>query len=482
MNPRRLLHRLRHLARAVALRLRPRYVNDVLKRVLARWGLLDPYWHARAFVLSSIAFFTPRRIANSWRFARRLRADQLRRRREMRLTVAVDVSALWEPLTGIGWYLYRLLEALAPRDDLRLRLYGPDLVATPDLPPPVVPLPRGPAIEVVRYAVPHDLNVPYVRMVRFLRNRQARLIAADRNRLLFAPNYFLPPSFAAARGRLVATVHDLSFLRVPWTLRETTRRDLETHLKETVARAALVLTDAETVRRELIDSGLVPAARVRAVHLGPGSVGETAAGETSLPPGTPPRYALHVGTLEPRKNLPTLFAAWRLLRRRWPQAPPLVLCGRFGWKTERLSETIDAGRDEGWLHHFGYLEDPQVAALYRGAQLVVVASIYEGFGLPAVEAMRCGVPLLLSDIPVLREVAGEAAEYAPAGEPEAWAEKLHALLKDGARCRELAQRGRERGTRFTWRRTADETVAAWRQAAGHAPVATPQPAGAPAEA
>lgn len=445
------------------------------------------YFHVRLWVLA----LHPRRLAATVRWARAFAAERRRRRNEPRLTVAVDVSAFWEPLTGVGWYLYRLLEHLAERDDLCLRLYGLDFIDKQDMPPVVEP-PTGPAIEVMRHRVPEDLSVVHYYFADQLRHFQVRLIAADGNRVLFAPNYFLPPWFSRCEGRLVATVHDLSIERVPETMRETTRREQSRHLRDTLERAAWLLTDSETVREELIATGLADPERVTAVHLGPAirraGEGEPEAGapepgalpeagapeagtsEAGTPEaGIPGRYALHVGTLEPRKDLPTLFSAWRELRRRWRSAGEsdvsLVLCGGFGWKTEELRREMANGLEEGWIRHLGYVEDERVAALYRGATVAVLPSIYEGFGLPALEAMSAGVPLVCSDIPVFREVAGEAALYAPPRSPLPWADRLAEVLADGELRAELARRGRRQAARFDWRKTADETARVWRMAA-----------------
>ncbi len=438
--------------------LHPRRVRARLMRIAVALG----YNYVRLWVLG----LHPRRIVATLRWGAWLRGDVRRRRGEKRLTVAVDVSAFWEPLTGIGWYLYRLLEHLAERDDVRLRLYGPGFVDKQDVPPPVVELPRGPAIEEVRYRVPENLSFVHYYLAEKLRRVQARLIAADGNRVLFAPNYFLPPWFERCRGELVVTVHDLAFLKVPETLRESTRRDLETHLRRTVGRAARILTDSEAVRAELLASGLVEPWRTHAVPLGPGSVAAGTAAE--VPAGVPERYALHVGTIEPRKNLGMLLKAWRTLRSRGADPPTLVLCGRLGWKTEALERAFASAAAEGWLVHCGYLPDEQVAALYRGALVVVLPSIYEGFGLPAVEAMTAGAPVIMSDLPVLREVAGEAASYVPPEDAGAWADRLEEVLADGALRAELARRGRARSLRFDWRSTAERTVAVWRQAAAGA--------------
>ncbi|MEM7356689.1 MAG: glycosyltransferase family 1 protein, partial [Acidobacteriota bacterium] len=438
--------------------LHPRRLRERLMRLAVRLG----YNYVRLWVIG----LHPRRIAATIRWGRWLRGVLRQRREEKRLTVAVDVSALWEPLTGIGWYLYRLLQHLADRDDVRLRLYGPGFVDKGDVPPPVVELPSGIAIEEVRYTVPEGLSFVHYYLAEKLRRIQERLIAADGNQVLFAPNYFLPTWFDRCEGQLVVTIHDLSFRKVPETLRESTRLDLERHFQQTIGRAARVLTDSETVRGELLESGLVEASRTHAVPLGQGSV--AGATPTEPPLGAPRRYALHVGTVEPRKNLPTLLEAWRLLRSQDPAAPDLVLCGRLGWKTESLEEEIAAGEAEGWLVHYGYLPDEQVAALYRDALLVALPSIYEGFGLPAVEAMAAGAPLVCSDIPVLREVAGDAALYAPPDQPQAWAETVRELLGDASRLRTASVRGKERSRRFDWHHAAERTVEVWKEAA-HTP-------------
>jgi glycosyltransferase involved in cell wall biosynthesis len=207
-----------------------------------------------------------------------------------------------------------------------------------------------------------------------------------------------------------------------------------------------------------METGVSPD-RVRAIHHGTGLVGATAPGV--LPPRTPARYALHVGTVEPRKNVPTLLAAWRLLRARRADPPPLVLCGGFGWRAEEARREIAEAEQEGWAVHLGYVGAAELAALYAGAELVALPSFYEGFGLPAVEALRAGVPLVASDLPVLREVAGDAALYAPPASPELWADRLGELLADPALRQEMSRKGRERAGRFDWDRAAEATARAF---------------------
>jgi len=386
-----------------------------------------------------------------------------RRRAEPRLTVAVDVNSFYEPLTGVGWYLHQLLVHLAERDDLRLRLYGQSLVdEDAGAPQPVVEFPQGATIERIVYQAPDGLVVPPWRAHQVLRRLAPLLLAADGNDVLFAPNYLFPPLFRFARGARVATIHDLSVRKVPWAVRPDSAAALRERLERTLLEANLLLTPSEAVRRELIAAGVSPD-RVQAIHHGTGLLTTASLGP---PPRTPPRYALHVGTVEPRKNVSTLLAAWRRLRARRISPPPLVLCGAFGWKSAEIQQEIAAAEREGWVVHLGYVGAQELTALYQGAELVALPSFYEGFGLPAVEAMRAGAPLVASDIPVLREVAGEAALYAPPDQPELWADSIAALLTDQELRQALCRKGLDRAALFDWGRAAAETARAFRSAAG----------------
>ncbi len=407
------------------------------------------------------------RVRATARWLRATLATLAARRRDARLTVAVDVTAFWEPLTGIGWYLYRLLEHLADFPGLSVRLYGPTVVDSPDLAPPVVPLPAGPALETVTYRVPEDLVVPPGLLIPLLRRLEPLLIAADGSQVLFAPNYFLPRRFLLAGGARVATIHDLGVRQVPWTLRPETLRDLTDRLEHALFEAARLITVSGAIRDELAAFGYSRPERVRVVHHGPGQL--AAVEPTAKPPGTPARYALHVGTLEPRKNILHLLAAWRALRRRLDDRPVLVLCGRYGWKTEAIRREVAAAQAEGWVRHLGYVAEGELAALYRDAEVVLLPSLYEGFGLPALEALAAGAPLVCSDLPVLHEVAGGAALYASPDEPEELADRVAGLLADPELARELRERGRHRAAEFSWQRAARRTAAVWFEAAGEPP-------------
>ncbi len=405
-----------------------------------------------------LAWPAPARIAATWRWARRVVAAIRRRRQEDGLTVGVDIAPLFEPLTGVGWYLHELLRQLAGRSGLRLRLYGPSMFLRPDGPLPVVRLPAGRAVEWVRHEVPDNLLVRRPWLVPLLRVVEPWLVAADRNRVLFAPNFFPPRPLAAARRPLVVTVHDLTLYRTAWALQAETRVALERQLERSVARARAILTPSETVRTELLEHG---GAAPDAVHVTweAGRLDGTPIGD--LPDGVPERFVLHVGTIEPRKNLAILLASWPRLRAVMPDAPPLVLCGKRGWRHESIGTALTRAADEGWLIHVGYAPDAVVHGLYHRAAAVVCPSVYEGFGLPLVEAMAAGAPLVCSDIPVFREVAADAAVFVPPDDAGAWAGALARLLADADLASGLRSLGAARSRRFSWQRTADRTLEVW---------------------
>ncbi|GAA4005806.1 glycosyltransferase family 1 protein [Sphingomonas humi] len=364
------------------------------------------------------------------------------------LRITLDVNALEPHLGGIGRYTWELSRRLPRHDGIASvdyfargrRLADPDVLLTG------APLPPRP---------------------RFFRSwRERREHQRLQGGLFHGPNYFLPDW--VSRG--VITIHDLSVFRFPETHPAERVMAFEKEFLSSLNRAVHVLTDTETVRAELIEDFGVDPAIVSAVHLGVDPVfrprsGDELAGplaRLSLEPGT---YGLCVSTLEPRKKILELIEAWRMLPVAIRTKHPLVLAGGKGWRNEELQRRVDAGVAEGWLRHLGFVDESDLPALYAGAALFLYPSSYEGFGLPPLEAMASGVPVIVSNRSCLPEVCGDAARYIDPDDIDTFSAQVAASLGDPAWRQEATGRGLLRASRFTWDRCIDSTVDAYRTAA-----------------
>jgi glycosyltransferase involved in cell wall biosynthesis len=174
-------------------------------------------------------------------------------------------------------------------------------------------------------------------------------------------------------------------------------------------------------------------------------------------------FVLALGTIEPRKNLERLIEAYAGLPAELRERYELCLAGAVGWKTGPIMETLSANADH--VRQLGYVADEDLPALYRSADLFAYPSLYEGFGLPVLEALRCGTATITSGVSSLPEVGGDAARYVDPRRVEEIRGALAELLTDDAQRAQLAARGPEQAARFSWRRTAEETLAAIEQAA-----------------
>jgi glycosyltransferase involved in cell wall biosynthesis len=268
-----------------------------------------------------------------------------------------------------------------------------------------------------------------------------------------APTPLAPPG--PRRGcELVVTVHDT----VPWTHPEgLTRRGAGWH-RRMVARAArradALVVPTAAVARDL--SRRVPCpARVHVVGEGVTAAVlrlPVQAAEIALRLGLPPRYVLALGTLEPRKGIDTLLAALAA-----PHAPdlPVVLVGQPGWgRLDPAALARQCGLDPARVHPLGATTDEELAVVLHGAAVLAAPSRAEGFGLPVLEAMAAGVPVVHSDVPALVEVAGGAGVTVPRNDANALAAALRAVLSDPATAQAMSAAGRRRAEQFSWERTA----------------------------
>ncbi len=304
---------------------------------------------------------------------------------------------------------------------------------------------------------------------RFERTALALELLPWRLDLFHAPD-FIPPRWGYRR--CVITVHDLGFLRFPDTLAADGQRHYARQIRAAVDRADAILADSRATADDLVELLDVPADRITVVHLGVDEAfRELAEADVAGPLarlGLARGYLLFVGTLEARKNVDGLCHAYATLRRRMPDAPPLVLVGHRGWMFEAARGAIRSLALEPHVRIVEDLPPADLPAVYNGAGAFALLSHWEGFGLPVLEAMACGVPCVISTRGALPEVAGGAALEVDPGTLEAVAEALRRALTDSALRSDLVRRGRERARDFPWARTAAATRALYEQVAASA--------------
>ena len=310
-----------------------------------------------------------------------------------------------------------------------------------------------PDLEVVRLLLPRPvlydtwnlLGVPSLGLL------HRRLRDID---LVHAPSLAIPPRSGVP---IIATVHDAAAMMFPETY---PRRGRWFHARGSEAaarRADIVIAPTRAAAHEITERTPIKMDRIRVVPhgvsqrvVGDGVVSATRA---TLGIGTQP-YVLWVGTFEPRKNVPVLVEAFQDVVRSADLPHRLVLVGPEGW-LDAADEIRDAARALGDRFLLtGPIRADRLVALYRGADLLAFPSLHEGFGLPMLEAMSQSTPIVCSDIPVLREVAGDAALFVPPRDHTAWGEALVSILRDPTMREELAARGRARAPEFTWERCA----------------------------
>ncbi|MDE2854712.1 MAG: glycosyltransferase family 1 protein [Chloroflexota bacterium] len=267
---------------------------------------------------------------------------------------------------------------------------------------------------------------------------------------------------------MVVTVYDLSFLRFPARLSAARRAYLRAMTALTCARARRVLAISQSTANDLTERLALPADKIDVTPLGYDKTAFRPLLEADIAhfrrkQNLPDRFWLFVGTLEPRKNLPALLQAYARLPR--DARLPLILGGGIGWMAQDTFAAIERLNLGDSVKHAGFIPIADLPLWYNCAEAFLYPSVYEGFGLPVLEAMACGAPVITTEASSLPEVAGAAAMCLPPQDIERWTAALADLRRNGE-WREMARlKGLERAKQFSWARTAELTLASYRKAA-----------------
>lgn len=296
--------------------------------------------------------------------------------------------------------------------------------------------------------------------------RQALAIELSRHRLeVFHSPDFIPP--ATSLVRRIISVHDLTFLYYPEFLTTESRRYYSDQIKWAVSVASHIIADSEATRIDLINLLGVAPQKVTTIYLAANPIyavdhSPDAVAQTVADYRTGRGFVLSVGTLEPRKNLPTLLRVYHRLRRDFGVLEPLVLVGGKGWIYDEIYKSItELGLTEH-VRHLNGVPDVKLAHLYRAAGVLAFPSRYEGFGLPALEAMHGGCPVVVSNRGSLPEVVGNAGILLEPDNIDAWVDALGRVLRDDALAGHMKLAGLEQAHKFTWDKTAAMTLAVYR--------------------
>jgi glycosyltransferase involved in cell wall biosynthesis len=368
------------------------------------------------------------------------------------MRLAIEITTCTASRTGVGYYTEHIVDAL-----LETRRAGDAVVLLSN---------RPPAPELAARWSPYlRVKGPGVRVL-WMQSVVPRLLAEAGADVAIFPNYAVP---LASPCPTISVVHDLAILRTPQHFTAQKRLLMRAMLRHAIAAASVIGTVSEASRRDI--AALLNVRRERTVLL-PAAAHPTCkpaspevVAEVRARHGLDRPYALTVGTLEPRKNLQTLMRAFDRID---PDVVgcDLVVVGPRGWLDRSLVRELESrakGRRVRWL---GYVTESDLVALYTGAELFLLASTLEGFGLPLLEAMACGTPVIASDVAALREVGGDVPIFVPATDEAAFARAIQNALADKSWMAAAREAGRARAGQFSWTRTAE---AIWSRARRVAP-------------
>ncbi len=266
----------------------------------------------------------------------------------------------------------------------------------------------------------------------------------------------------------VVTIQDISFELYPERFKAGNRRYNQLFVRLSARRARHIIVTSASTKRDIVQRYGLPEAKVSVTHLAADAsfrpiADRAALAEFRREKGLPDRFILYVGTIEPRKNLTRLIQAFAQFAKGSGSAHHLVIGGGKGWMYDQVYATVqELGLPER-VHFPGFIPQDELAWWYNAAEMMVYPSLYEGFGLPPLEAMACGTPVVTSRISSMPEIVGEAALQVDPYDVGEMAEALHQLASDAALRAEKGAAGLERAALFSWARTAQETVAIYQR-------------------
>ncbi len=355
---------------------------------------------------------------------------------------------------GISWYIYNLLTHLAQGET--------GFQYTAFLSDPQFQAHNGLSVQRSQWPT-------YKPIVRILWEQAVLPLALKKAKidLLHALAFAAP---LAAPVPFITTIYDLSFIRYPEAFRPHNRWYLRTFTKHSARRAKAIIAISESTRQDVIQAFGVSPEKVHTVYCGVDSdfkpLPPTAIAAFKAKKGLPEKFILRLGTIEPRKNVEGLIKAYALWRKQDKNAPKLFIAGGKGWYYQRVFQLVE---ELGLNEHIvfpGYLPQEDLPLWYNASDLFVYPSHFEGFGLPVLEAMACGTPVITSNVSSLPEVAGEAGILVSPTDTKALSQAMQTIFHNAELTRQMQEKGLAQAAKFNWRKTAAQTAQIYSRVVG----------------
>ena len=363
----------------------------------------------------------------------------------MRPKILIDGIALLSPLTGVGRYTYEIAKKLNTLNDFKLNYYYGYVSKT-----------------LLKPSKPSRLK-----HLKSLVTKMPLLKKAARETMIlfnkiYRPTYdlywqpVLIPSSSIKAKKTVTSVHDFSFILYRDFHPKERIAYFDKYFVKNIVRSDMIITGSKYTKQEIMQRLEFDESQVKVIYHGINhdlfKIYENPKVDFELPTN----FILCVGSIEPRKNLLGLLQAYNLLDENIKKVYKLVLVGFQGWENKEIMDLINVNREN--IHYLGFINDNELAKVYNLATLFVFPSFYEGFGLPPLEAMACGTPVISSNLTSMPEIYSNAAEYFDPNNIEEMKNKIALVLKDEELQNDLIARGLERANAFSWERSANEHI------------------------
>lgn len=269
-------------------------------------------------------------------------------------------------------------------------------------------------------------------------------------------NYIVPPK---VKGKVITTVYDMSYRRYPETLDQKNLRRITQDINYSIDRSDIIITISENTKKEIIEEFGISEEKVKIVYPSFDTIDSNQSFQMITKKfNIPTKYILYVGNLEPRKNIDVLIKAFAALKKETDLDYHLVIAGQKGWLYESIFKTVEALGISRYITFTGYISTEDKSALYKNASLFLYPSLYEGFGIPILEAMSSGVPVICSNTSSMPEVVGDAALLIRPDEPVHIAEAMHSMLTSADLREEKIRLGYLQAEKFSWDTSAEKLM------------------------